>query len=81
MDRPAGRAVAWKHHLCGAGYDRAKAARLDARLLERHAHGLHFSRNCQRQRSWRDWRCCLDVRAWTFNRAAVCDCRGTPQTH
>ena len=81
LDQSARGAAAREHHLRRTGYNRSEAARLDARLLERHAHGLHFSRNCQRQRSWRDWRCCLDVRAWTFNRAAVCDCRGTPQTH
>src|SRR2546430_14083236 len=65
MDRPAGRAAAWKHHLCGAGYDRAKAARLDVRVLERHAHGVPFFWNCQRQQSWRDLHLWLVVRAWT----------------
>ena len=41
--------LARQHHLRRPGHDRAEAARLDARLFERDAHGLHFSRDRQRQ--------------------------------
>jgi len=39
----ARRAVTRQHHLRRTGYYRAEAARLDARVLERDAHGLTFS--------------------------------------
>src|SRR5205814_3353254 len=38
-----------QHYLHRPGHDRATPPRLDARLLQRHAHRLYFSRHRQRQ--------------------------------
>ena len=65
------RAVTRQHHLCRTGYHRAEAARLDARLFERDAHGLHFPRNRQLWCSRRDRRRRVDVRSRSLNRAAI----------
>ena len=68
-------AAPWKHHLRGAGHNCPEAAGLDARLLKRDAHGLHFSWNRQRWHSGCDRRSCIDVCSWSFNCAAICPCR------
>ncbi len=65
----------------GLGYDRAEAARLDAWLFERDAHGLHFPRDRQRQHSRHDRRCRPDVCPWTFHCAAFCGGGRNSQTH
>ena len=67
----AHRAVTRQHHLRRTGYDRAEAARLDARVLERDAHGLHFPRHRQLWCSWCDRRRGLDVCSRCLNRAAI----------
>ena len=48
VDRSSRGAAAREHHLRWPGHDRSETARLDVGLLERDAHGLHFSRNRQR---------------------------------
>ena len=50
---------------------RAEAARLDAGLFERDAHGLHFPRDRQLQRTRHDRCRCVDVCSRSLNRAAV----------
>src|SRR5206468_11436214 len=64
LDKFVGRAVTREHHLRRTGHNRAEAARLDARLLKCHAHGLHLSRDCQCEHSWRDGGYGFDVRPW-----------------
>src|SRR6185295_2564431 len=46
--------IARQHHLCWARHHREEAPRLDAWLFERDAHGLYFSRNCERHDPLRD---------------------------
>ena len=82
MEHAPDRAVARQHHLRRPGHDRAEAARLDARLFERDAHGLHLSRDRQRQLLGTERRRLPDVRAWNFDRAPLCarrrNSRGAP---
>src|SRR5215469_4558659 len=54
LDDPARGAAARKYHLYRIGDNCSEAARLDARLLERDAHGLHFPRNRERWHTWCD---------------------------
>ena len=63
--------VTRKHHLRRIGYDRAKAARLDAGLLERDAHGLHFPWDRQLRCTWDDRGRCVNVCSRSLNRAAI----------
>ena len=72
--------VTREHHLRRTGYDRTEAARLDAGLFERDAHGVHFSRDRQLWCSWRDRRRCLDVCSRSLNRASIWPCRRIAQT-
>ena len=60
LDDSAPRVVTGEHHLCGTGNNRAKATRLDAGLFQRHAHGLHSSRDRQLWRSWLNGCRCID---------------------
>ena len=71
LGKPAAGPAAREHHLRRPRHHRAEASRLDARLLERHAHGLHFPghRHVQHHRPQR--RGAADVRARPVDRRAL----------
>ncbi len=69
LGHAADRPLVRQHHLCRPGDDRAEAARLDARLFERDAHGLHLPRDRERQSSRHERRRHPDLRARNFDRA------------
>src|SRR5437773_2750760 len=81
LDVSAGYSFARQHHLHRARHHRAEAARLDAWLFKRDAHGLHFSWDRELQYSWNNRRRCAHVCAWTFDCAAFCDCRSNSKPH
>ena len=81
LDVSARHSFARQHHLHRARHHRAEAARLDAWLLKRHAHGLHFSWDREREHSWDDRRRRAHVRARTLDCAAFCDCRSNSKPH
>src|SRR5262245_23036925 len=81
LDNSASGPAAREYHLRRAGHNCPEAARLDARLLERDAHGLHLSRHCQRWYSWCDGRGRFDVRTRPFDCAAICPRRRNTSTN
>src|SRR5205823_3989288 len=80
MVRNTGGAPPCQHYLHRPGHDRPTPPRLDARLLQRHAHGLYFSRHRQRQHPRHHRRCYFDVCPRTFHRPPFRYHRRNPQT-